>query len=68
MENNRSETNWLNVISQLNNDEISQRLESRINFSKEALTSLLKAMNTYSQKRDRILAALEPSSKSNLSK
>ncbi|KAI6184595.1 E3 ubiquitin protein ligase [Aphelenchoides bicaudatus] len=63
VDNNRSETNWLTVLSQLNNDEIAQRLESRTNFSKEALTYLLKAMNSYSQKRDRIMALLDPSSK-----
>jgi hypothetical protein len=55
----RSETNWLTILSQMNNDEIAQRLESRVNFSKEALTHLLKSMNAYSQKRERILSLLE---------
>lgn len=63
--NTRSETNWLTVVSQLNNDEIAQRLESRTSSSKDVLTLLLKAMNSHSQKRDRIMTLLDPSFKSN---
>ncbi|KAI6221561.1 E3 ubiquitin protein ligase [Aphelenchoides besseyi] len=63
--NKRAETNWLTILSQLNNDEINQRLSSRVNFSTEALSHLLKAMNTYSQKRERILAYLDRQRKRN---
>ncbi|KAI6179097.1 E3 ubiquitin protein ligase [Aphelenchoides besseyi] len=63
--NKRAETNWLTILSQLNNDEINQRLSSRVNFSTEALSHLLKAMNTYSQKRERILAFLDRQRKRN---
>ncbi|CAD5215089.1 unnamed protein product [Bursaphelenchus xylophilus] len=61
--NQRMEINYLTLISQLNSDEVTQKLESRVNFSNESFARLLRCINGISRRRDRILSLLSKKEK-----
>ncbi|CAD5210383.1 unnamed protein product [Bursaphelenchus okinawaensis] len=63
----RLETNFLTLISELNTEEVTDKLDKRVHFSNEAFTRLLRCINGISQRRDKILSVLAKKDKEDVS-